>query len=56
MRRETLSVEEAGRVLGIGRALAYTLARSGEIPTLRLGNRLVVPRRALDRLLDSGGR
>jgi hypothetical protein len=42
-RRPTCTVEEAGAVLGIGRKRAYESARLGEIPTLRLGRRLVVP-------------
>jgi excisionase family DNA binding protein len=50
--RLTLSVEEAGRLLGISRGLAYLLVNRGEIPSIRLGRRIVVPRRALDRLLD----
>ncbi len=53
--RATLSVEEAARRLGIGRGLGYELARRGDIPTLRLGRRLVVPVAALERLLASGG-
>lgn len=52
--RETLTVEEAGKVLGIGRTLAYRLARSGQIPTVRLGGRVLVPRGALMRMLDGG--
>jgi excisionase family DNA binding protein len=47
----TVSVEEAARTLGIGRSLAYELARTGELPALRLGNRLVVPVERLERLL-----
>jgi excisionase family DNA binding protein len=47
----TLSVEEAGRLLGIGRGLAYEAARSGQIPTIRLGRRLLVPRGRLLELL-----
>ena len=48
----TLSVEEAGRWLGVGRSLAYELARRGELPgVLRLGRRLVVSRPALERAL-----
>jgi excisionase family DNA binding protein len=39
----TLTVEEAGRLLGISRGLAYEAARRGEIPTIRLGRRLLVP-------------
>ncbi len=49
----TLSVEEAGKLLGISRGLAYELVGKGEIPSLRLGRRLVVPRRALDVMLDA---
>ena len=55
--RQTLTVEEAAAILGIGRNSAYEAIRRGEIPALRLGRRLLVPRRALERLLwdnDSG--
>lgn len=39
----TMSVEEAARQLGIGRTLAYELAKRGELPgVLRLGRRFVV--------------
>lgn len=48
----TFTIEEAARHLGIGRGLAYQLARQGAIPTLRLGRRLVVPRLALERMLS----
>ncbi|MDP9363881.1 MAG: helix-turn-helix domain-containing protein [Chloroflexota bacterium] len=49
--RATVTVEEAGRILGVGRGTAYEAARRGELPVLRLGRRLVVPVAALDRLL-----
>ncbi len=49
--RLTLTVDEVAHVLGISRALAYELVARGEIPSLRLGRRLVVPRRALEVLL-----
>ena len=55
MERETLTVEEVGRILGIGRNSAYAAVRDGTIPTIRIGTRYVVPRAALDRLLESGG-
>ena len=48
----TLSVEQAGKVLGISRALAYQMAHSGGLPTLRFGKRMVVPRRALENMLQ----
>ena len=51
--RLTLTVEEAAEVLGISRAFAYTLVKNEELPFVRLGRRVVVPRRALERLLDA---
>ena len=54
MRQEslTLTVEEAAAVLNISRGLAYQAARDGRIPTIRIGRRLLVSRRALERLLE----
>lgn len=49
--RLALSVEEAGALLGISRDLAYDLVARGELPLVRLGRRLVVPRRALEEAL-----
>ena len=54
--RRTLTVEEAARELGIGRGLAYEAVRTGALPALRVGRRLLVPVAALDRLLASGGK
>ena len=52
--RLTLTVDEAATALGIGRGLAYEAVRRGEIPTIQLGRRLLVPRVALERLLAGG--
>lgn len=51
---ETISVEEAAQRLGIGRALAYDLVKRNEfpVPVIRLGRRIVIARRAIDKLLD----
>ena len=49
--RLTLTVDEVAIALGISRSSAYECARRGEIPTVRLGRRLVVPRRAVLALL-----
>ena len=45
--RVTVSIEEAARLLGLGRSAAYEAARRGELPTRRLGRRLLVPVPAL---------
>jgi excisionase family DNA binding protein len=51
--RLTLSVEEAADQLGISRALAYEAVRRGQIPHVRIGRRILVPKVALQRLLGS---
>lgn len=48
----TVTVPEAARILGIGRASAYEAARIGQIPTIKIGRRRLVARSALERLLD----
>jgi hypothetical protein len=49
----TLPVEEAGRLIGIGRSAAYAAARSGELPTITIGRRVVVPTPRLLALLGA---
>jgi excisionase family DNA binding protein len=49
--RLTLTVVETAKLLGIGRTLCYERVRSGEIPSLRIGRRVVIPRAALEKLL-----
>jgi len=51
-KRLTITVEQAGRILGISRGLAYQMAREGRIPTIRFGKRLVVPKWAIEHLLQ----
>jgi excisionase family DNA binding protein len=49
---KVLTVPEAGAQLGLGRNASYEAAKRGDIPTIRLGKLLRVPKAALDRLLD----
>jgi len=51
LQRLTYTVEEAGDLLGISRGSAYNLVRTGEIPALRMGRRLLVSRVVLEDLL-----
>ncbi len=51
MQRDTYTVDEVAERLGIGRNAAYEAIRRGELPALRIGKRIIVPRAALDRLL-----
>jgi len=52
----TISVPEAGEILGIGRNAAYDAAKAGQIPTIRIGRLLRVPVNALERMLEQGDR
>ena len=52
--RETLTIDEAAKALGIGRNSAYAAARNGSLPVIRIGRRIVVPRQALERMLATG--
>ena len=54
--RATYGVQEAAKILGIGRNAAYEAARRGEIPTIRIGGRILVPKAALDNMLEKAGR
>ena len=45
LERSTLTVEEAGELLGISRAPAYEMARTGRLPMVRTGNRIAVPKK-----------
>lgn len=53
MDKQTLTVTEAAHILGIGRSAAYEAARSGQIPTIRIGKRIIVPLAALERMLET---
>lgn len=43
-----MTVDETAELLRISRGLAYEMVRQGQIPNLRLGRRILVPRAALE--------
>lgn len=47
----TMSVEEAGRCLGLGRSASYEAVRRGELPALRFGRSVRVATAELRRML-----
>ena len=49
----TCSVREAAQVLGISASYAYLVIERGEIPALRISGRVLVPRDALDEMLEN---
>lgn len=50
---ELLRIEEAATWLGISRNTAYELARSGDLPAVRLGRLVRVSRAGLAELLEA---
>ena len=50
--QHVLTVAEAGRILRLGRNSMYSAIARNEIPAIRVGRRLLVPRAALDRMLS----
>lgn len=48
-----VAVPDAARLLGIGTTLAWDLVRGGDIPSVKLGRRVLVPRAALESLAHS---
>lgn len=50
-----LTVLEASRLLRISRGAAYEAVRRGQIPSVRIGRRLLIPVQALQALLNTDG-
>ena len=48
-----LTVDEAAALLRISRQSAYQAVRAGELPTVKIGRRILVLRHALERMLDA---
>jgi excisionase family DNA binding protein len=48
-----LTVPEAAKVLRLSRAFAYQLVAEGELPSLRLGRRVLIPRAALEQFIEA---
>jgi excisionase family DNA binding protein len=53
-RRLCVTVPEAAEMLGISRNFAYQLVREGKLPSIRFGKRILIPRAALEKMLENG--
>lgn len=47
-----LSVKEAMKILGLGRATVYEMCRTRQIKQVRIGSRVLIPESALKELVD----
>ncbi|RWM08945.1 MAG: DNA-binding protein [Mesorhizobium sp.] len=50
-----MTVPEAGAKLGLGRNASYEAAARGDIPTIRIGKLIKVPKAAFERMLAKSG-
>jgi excisionase family DNA binding protein len=53
-KRLCITVPEAAKMLGLSRNFAYELVKRGQLPVIRLGKRLLIPRVALEKMLEKG--
>jgi excisionase family DNA binding protein len=53
--RVAITVDEAARLLGISRTMAFQAVRSGELPAIRLRRRVLIPVAQLNELLRGPG-
>lgn len=51
--RLTFDVKTAAKLLGVSKNSAYQACLKGEIPHLKIGKRILIPRVQLERLLGS---
>jgi excisionase family DNA binding protein len=49
--RLCLTVDEAREILGISRGLMYEAVRTGQVPSIRVGKRILIPQHAFYRFL-----
>jgi excisionase family DNA binding protein len=54
-RRPTVPVDVAAELLGISRASAFRAVHRGQLPSIRLGRRIVIPTAGLRALLGING-
>lgn len=50
--RLAYDIRDVARRLGLGKSAAYAAAARGQIPTIKIGRKLLVSKAALDQLLS----
>lgn len=50
-----LSVSQCAKYLNISRTSAYQACLTGELPTVKIGKRILIPRVALERMMTEAG-
>jgi excisionase family DNA binding protein len=50
--KEVLTVKDITKFLGISRAKAYDLVNSGEFHTVKVGSRILIPKKSIQKWLE----
>lgn len=50
--KQVYTIDEAAKMLGVSRGTAYECVKTGELPHIKLGRRIVVPMAAFERFLN----
>jgi excisionase family DNA binding protein len=53
-KRLCITVPEAAAMLGLSRNFAYELVKQGQLPVIRFGKRLLIPKVALEKMIEKG--
>lgn len=54
--RLTYDVGTAAKLLGLSRNSAYLACLTGQIPHLKIGKRILIPKASLERMLNEAGK
>jgi excisionase family DNA binding protein len=52
MEKLTYNVQEIAQLLGIGKRTAYSWVNQGEIPSIRVGRRILIPKKQFEEWLE----
>lgn len=55
VKRLCITVPEAASMLGLSRNFTYELVKQKQLPVIKFGKRLLIPRAALEKMLEKGG-
>ncbi len=53
-KRLCITVPEAAEMLGLSRNFTYDLVKQKKLPVVKFGKRLLIPRAALEKMLEKG--
>jgi len=52
MERLTVTVDEARKMMGLSRGSMYQAIYAGQVPSIRVGRRILIPRARLEQILN----